>query len=148
MAANNFRFDGIKEVQQLLDALPKRLGEKTLSKVLRRAARPLIDRGKELVSRDDGDVAKSLGVIAGRGAGRGQSVYVGPRRSGIFKGYHAHLLEYGTAPRVRKDGKSTGTMPARPFWRPAYDQTIEQVIASIRLDIKAILESDFKGLTF
>ncbi|MCC2547714.1 HK97 gp10 family phage protein [Hymenobacter sp. BT175] len=147
-AKNTFQFQGFKEVEQLLDALPKRLGEKTLQSILRKNARPLIQRGRELVPRNKGTVAKSLGTIAGRGAGRGTSVYVGPRRSKAFNGYAAHLIEFGTAPRVRKDGRATGSMPAQPFWRPAFEQTKDQVIAGIRLDIKAVLDGNFKDLNF
>ncbi len=147
-AKNTFQFEGFKEVEQLLDALPKKLGEQTLQKILRKNAQPLIQRGRELVPRRKGEIAKSLGVVAGRGAGRGTSIYVGPRRSKAFQGYAAHLLEFGTAPRVKKNGQSTGSMPASPFWRPAFDQTKDQIIAGIRLDIKAVLDSNFQGLNF
>ena len=145
---NNFRFEGIEEVQQLLDALPKALGQKTLQGILRKNAKPLIERGRQLAPKDDGDLQKSLGTLSGRGAGKGVSIYVGPRRSNAFKGYHAHLVEFGTAARQTKDGRSTGTMPAQPFWRPAFDQTRDDIITGIRLDIKAILESNFQGLNF
>lgn len=147
-ARNTFQFQGFKEVEQLLDALPKRLGEKTLQSILRKNAQPLIARGRELVPRRKGEVAKSLGVVAGRGAGRGTSIYVGPRRSKAFQGYAAHLIEFGTAPRTQKNGRRTGSMPAQPFWRPAFDQTKDTILAGIRLDIKTLLESNFQGLTF
>lgn len=148
MAKNTLVFKGIKEIELLLDALPKRVGEKQLQKVLRKNARPLIARGRELVPKRKGAVAKSLGTIAGRGQGKGVSVYVGPRRSAAFSGYAAHLIEFGTAARVRKDGRSTGSMPASPFWRPAWEQTKEQIVAGIRLDINALLDNNFQDVSF
>jgi HK97 gp10 family phage protein len=148
MAKNNFRFEGIKEVEALLDALPKRVGPRELTKVLRKNAKPLIERGRELVPKRKKSVSKSLGVIAGRGAGKGVSVYVGPRRSKGQNGYAAHLIEFGTAARVRKDGRSTGSMPANPFWRPAWEQTKDQVVAGIKLDIQALLDNNFKDVNF
>lgn len=33
---------------------------------------------------------------------------------------HGHLVEFGTAPRIRRDGSTTGTMPALPFLLPAW----------------------------
>lgn len=147
-ARNNFRFEGVREVEQLLDALPKRVGERELQKILRRNAKPLIARGRELAPVNDGDLKKSLGTIAGRGAGRGVSVYVGPRRSSAFKGYAGHLVEFGTAPRFKADGTATGSVPARPFWRPAFEQTKDQVLAGIRLDIQQLLTSNFQGVRF
>jgi len=40
---------------------------------------------------------------------------------------HAHLGEYGTVPRFRKSGGTTGQMPARPFFRPAEEQSRSEV---------------------
>jgi HK97 gp10 family phage protein len=37
------------------------------------------------------------------------------------KAPHRHLAEYGTQPRRHKSGKSVGSMPARPFMKPAAD---------------------------
>lgn len=147
-ANNNLQFQGFREAEQLLDALGKKVGGRELQKILRNNLQITVERGRELVPRDDGDLAKSLGVINGRGAGRGVSVYGGPRRSSAYKGYHGHLVEFGTAPRFDKDGNSTGTMPAQPFWRPAWDQTKDQVLEGIRLDLQRLLTSDFSSVRF
>ncbi len=46
---------------------------------------------------------------------------------------HAHLIEYGTKPRVQKTtGRPTGTGPARPFFRPAVDTNIARVYTKIK----------------
>ena len=45
---------------------------------------------------------------------------------------HAHLVEFGTAPRTTKSGASRGSMPARPFMRPAVDENRYAIIAKVR----------------
>jgi HK97 gp10 family phage protein len=52
----------------------------------------------------------------------------------------AHLEEFGTGPRKHKSGKSTGIMRARPFMRPAWDQTREQVLDLLRADLAREIE--------
>lgn len=50
-------------------------------------------------------------------------VYVGPKPIGA-----ALLLEFGTQKRHWKTGKSTGSVVARPFMRPGFEQTKMTVI--------------------
>ena len=46
---------------------------------------------------------------------------------------HAHWLEYGTAQRQQATtGRSTGTMPAQPFFRPAVDSKLSEAAELIR----------------
>ena len=42
------------------------------------------------------------------------------------------LVEFGTGERQHKSGKSTGVMPAEPFVRPAFDNNVDQSIATIK----------------
>lgn len=146
MAKKNLRFEGIEEIAQVLSALPGRLGPQVILKTLRKAAKPIVAEAKSRAPRDKGDLIRSIGVINGRGQGKGQSVYVGPRRGGSFKGYAGHLVEYGTGPRTMKDGGSSGSMPAQPFMRPAADSKTPLAIESIKLDLKTLIESGFKGV--
>lgn len=45
---------------------------------------------------------------------------------------HAHLVEFGTGPRNwKKNGKSTGIMPASPYIRPAFDNGVGQAVDTI-----------------
>jgi HK97 gp10 family phage protein len=42
----------------------------------------------------------------------------------LWFGYqHAHLVEFGTAGRQHKNGKSVGAMPANPFFRSSMDES-------------------------
>jgi len=144
--AKNLRFEGIKELDQVLAALSgdKALSNKVAGQILRKAEKPIVEEARRLVPVGEGDTKKSIGGIAGRGQGRGTQRYIGPRRGGPFKGYAGHLIEYGTAPRRKKNGQETGSMPARPFMRPAYDAKKDEAIQIIKDECKAIILSEFK----
>ena len=156
--AKGFEMKGVNEIEKVLAGLPGKFGEQTVLKTLRKSAKPLIQEAKRRAPKDDGDLQKSIGTISGRGGGKGKQIYVGPKRGGNFKGYHAHLVEYGTAMRklakptlVKIGGKMvtithTGSMPAQPFMRPAYDTKIDEVQEVIRTEFRSILESGFKGV--
>lgn len=42
-----------------------------------------------------------------------------PAADAFSRAPHSHLVEFGTGPRVRKSGGSTGVMPANPFFSRA-----------------------------
>lgn len=155
--AKGFEMKGFQEIEKVLAALPDKLGPKVLTQTLRKAAKPLTDEAKRLVPVDSGELKKSIGVIAAKDFGNYTGVYVGPRR-GIYAGHHAHLVEYGTVMRkldkpilIKIGGKlvtitHTGTMPAKPFMRPAYDAKIGQVQEEVGKELYNILEGGFKGV--
>lgn len=143
----NLQFKGAAELRDILEALPGRLGTKKVGEILRLAEKPLVAAAKARAPRGNGDLIKSIGGIAGRGAGRGEQRYVGPRRGGVNKGYAGHLVEYGTGPRKQKDGTSTGSMPAHPFMRPAYEQTKAQIVQIISDEVAAVIADGFRAAT-
>lgn len=157
MAEKGFKFQGNKDIEAVLAAIQGKFGEQVVLKTLRKAAKPLINEAKQKAPKDDGDLQKSIGYINGRGSGKGQQIYVGPRR-GLYNGYHAHLVEYGTGMRklsepriVTINGRTvtithTGSMPAQPFMRPAYDAKIGEVQDEIAKEFRSILDSNFKGV--
>lgn len=49
---------------------------------------------------------------------------------------HAHLVEFGTVQRFHESGKSTGTMPMKPFIRPAFDAKKQEVLLAIASEIE------------
>lgn len=157
--ANSFKFvtEGFDDIDKVLAALPGKFGPQVLTKTLRKAAKPLVDEAKKLVPVDKGELKKSIGVEQSKVAGNYVGVQAGPRR-GMFAGYHAHLVEYGTGPRkldkpiTLKIGSKwvtithTGSMPAHPFMRPAYDAKIGQVQEEVKKELNNILETGFKGV--
>ena len=55
---------------------------------------------------------------------------------------HAHLVEGGTAPRIRKDGTTTGRMPASPFFNVAWRLNRRRLQARInRIMRRAVKEA-------
>ena len=62
------------------------------------------------------------------------------RKMAEGRGQHAHLVEYGTAPRTTKTGVSRGAMPAKPFMRPAIDENRWNVIAKVRSKMAEIVK--------
>lgn len=164
MASQLVKFQGIPEINQVLDALPKRVGGKFLRGILNKNAKALVVAAKRLASNADvtGDTTKSIGVLQGKGSERNASVTVGPRRGSGFKGHTAHLQEYGTAPHriTAKPGKllawngkfatsvmHPGTAP-QPFMRPAVDATFPQLVEGIRRDLRLALDNNFKDVNF
>ncbi len=160
MANNGISFQGFDELAAVLEGLPGRLGDQTVNTILRKAAAPLVTRARALSSNADvtGYTTKSIGILANR---RLNLITMGPRRGGQFKGYIAHLLEYGTAPHVirakaagghlRFGGKAYTSVnhpgtAAQPFMRPAYDETKGAVVESIKAQCKEIITSGFKSV--
>jgi HK97 gp10 family phage protein len=162
--AKNLRFVGLEELGQVLDGLAgdKKLSGKVVRGILNKAAKPIIDEAKSRVSKQDGDLQKSIGSIAGRGRGKGEQIYVGPRRGGRFKGYAGHLVEYGTAPHLIKAKAAGGQLHlrgnvfatevqhpgavAKPFMRPAFDSKKEEAINIIKAECKNIILDGFKSV--
>ena len=53
---------------------------------------------------------------------------------------HAHLVEFGTAERIGPTGKSSGIMPAEPFFRPAWDSEKGHIVEDIRAKLQPKVE--------
>jgi HK97 gp10 family phage protein len=161
---SGFSFEGAEMIDRILSALPQALGPKAVADALKSAAKPLIKQAKANVSDNDhtGNLKRSIGAIHGRGLGRQQQIYVGPRRGkgANALGYHGHLVEYGTGPRklvskkIMKSkagqffGTEVGPMPATPFLRPAWDATNAQVQSEMLKNLRNILDSNFKNVKF
>lgn len=161
MAKNNLQFKGFEELGQVFDALPGRLGPKVVQGILRKAAKPIVAEAKRLSSNADvsGDTTESIGIIANRSA---NGLTIGPRRTGKYNGWYAHILEYGSAAHVirPKKGKALsflggtfksanhpGTV-AQPFMRPAFDLLYPVAVRIIKEECKIIIDSGFKTIKF
>lgn len=158
--SSGIQFQGLDELGEVLAGLPGKLGDQVVDKILRKAAQKMLRRAKELSSNADvtGDTTKSIGIIANR---KTNSIKLGPRRGNGFKGYHAHLLEYGTAPHVIRAKAAGGLLhfagtyttevhhpgiAAQPFMRPAFDAEYPGAIESIKDQCREIIESEFKSV--
>lgn len=136
------RVTGVKELDEALKAMTAEMSDKTMQSAAMGASKVLIDRAKSLAPSKGGGLRQSIGVTKGsfnqvRSLQReiGQ-VKVGPRR-GRYKGYAAHLMEFGTKNRYSRSVRGKRTAPSfkgrvtpRPFMEPAFNETKGQVIAS------------------
>jgi hypothetical protein len=122
---------GLKEIQQAIKNLPLALEHSTLQSGYSKAAKPLVDREKLLAPEGPtGNLVDSIGIVKTnlKKANEVGEIKVGPRR-GRYKGFHAHMVEYGTKKRVLKGrgkyraGTDRGIMPKKPFAAPAFRLT-------------------------
>jgi HK97 gp10 family phage protein len=144
----NLQFSGFEEAATILDALPGRLGPQVLLKTLRKGGKPIVAEARSRVPVKKKALIRSIGTINGRRGGKGQQVYLGPRRGGGYKGYAGHLIEYGTAPRTKKNGASTGSVAAHPFMRPAFELRIGEAREIIKNELRDLIRDGFKSVKF
>jgi HK97 gp10 family phage protein len=131
------------------------LNAKQLQEMLTKAAQPLIDEMKKQAPKNTGALAQSITVWSSRK--NPYRVWVGPSYKLGVGGRHAHLVEYGTAERVMKQGlraggitqstmkpfagppkfapyagKRVGVMPAQPFIRTSVAMAKDVVVNNIQ----------------
>jgi HK97 gp10 family phage protein len=125
---------GFGSIDELLKKLPGELTEKLLTQAHRAGGRLLLDAvrrntpigtvvrkyyGKSYVP-----LRESWAMVSvRRGVTKGE-VLVGPRKKAPYKGWIAHMLEFGTK-----------KMPAKPMMMPAYQETKGLMVDTIRLQI-------------
>jgi HK97 gp10 family phage protein len=153
--SSTVKFEGFADIEKILDALPKALGPKVVQTCLRKGAKPYVRQAKANAPVGTGDLKRSIGVLNGKGNYKA-SVTVGPKRGKgkSADGWHAHLVEYGVAPRIvskptkgyYKKGTKLGDMKAQPFLRPAWDTTNILVRTEIAKSLREVLDSNFKGV--
>lgn len=133
---------GLKEIDQVLKALPRELSHEVLGKAYLDAAKPLVEKEKELAPvGNTGNLVKSIGAVRSsikKATAVGQ-IFVGPRRKGQYKGFAGHLVEFGTKKRATKKGANRGIMPKEPFAKPAFDATIRTVEFNVANSIGKVM---------
>jgi HK97 gp10 family phage protein len=124
----NLSVTGLKEIDDLLKGLPRQLQHRVLQAAHADAAKPLIDFAQGYSPFKTGKLERSIGAIKPpiHKATEIGIVKIGPRRGGIYKGYHGHLIEYGHRI-VTKKGKTVGKTRPKPFIEPAFNVTKKRV---------------------
>lgn len=139
------RLTGEKEIDQVLRGLPLQVNHKVLQAAHASAAKVLVDAEKLAAPEGPtGGLIDSIGIIKtpiGKASSLGE-INVGPRR-GRYKGYAAHLVEYGTKPRNYR-GANRGVMPKKPFALPSWLKTKDKIQSSISLQLGRTLLSFMK----
>lgn len=124
---------GVKEVDDILKGLPLLVTDKILQQAHASAVKPTVTKAKLTAPEGPtGNLVDSIGVVKDRSKGLKELgiIYAGPRR-GRYKGYAAHLVEFGTKQRSTQKGANRGVMPAKPFMEPAWETTRSAVLDDI-----------------
>jgi len=127
-----FKIHGLQELDKKLRELEPKLARKVTRKALRDAAKMTAAKAKELVPVDEGDLRDSIRVRSGKSRKGTVSVIVTTSASdNLFTGesYYGAFLEFGTS-----------TIEARPYLRPALEQTAQAATALIRDRLAAGIE--------
>lgn len=146
------RLTGNKDIDRVLTGLPRQMNHRVLQTAHAAAGKATVTAAKLLAPEGPtGNLVDSIGVVKtpiGRAGALGE-ITIGPRR-GRYKGYAAHLVEYGTRRRTLKGrgkyrrGTNRGIMPKKPFMLPAWQRTQRQVIASIDGQVGRVLYNYMK----
>lgn len=132
----NIRLENFKQISQ----------HKILGSMFYAAAKPMEDEQKrvlnQVTTKRTGNLEKSIGRVRVpiKKANELGAVRVGPRRGGQYKGYHGHLIEFGTKDRYTKRGKYTGRGPRLPFVEPAYRNKKDEVESRMGVEIGKVLK--------
>ena len=143
-----FRFDvDWRSLDKMLKDLPKSMSKAVLRNALKKAAKPIRAAAEAGAPSDEGDLKNSMIVSTKlhgkRVRSKGALVFVGADHK---KAPHAHLVEFGTAPRQHANGKSVGQMPANPFFRAAWDANKMNAFNILKKEIEVELMKAAKRL--
>lgn len=140
--------EGLKETEAALKKFTPQLQKKILKKVVRKAARPVLEAARARAPVDTGALEETLSIRSsqfGRGwfakNNVGAKVVTAKReRLNIDeddKGYYPAVMEFG-----RKDG----TIPAQPYLRPALDDASEDVRYIYRNELSRLIDETVSQL--
>lgn len=123
MQKNKLVVDGLKAMK---------VEPSIMAQFIEQAGKVFIALAKSKIRTKTGNLRNSIGFIQRDKSGYGKPMrLIGARIYGPYKGYHAHLIEEGTADRSKERKKSTKATgekyapnvgPAKPFMRPAFEQ--------------------------
>lgn len=129
-----------------------------MGQFIEQAGKIFITLAKAKINVKTGNLRNSIGFIERDNRGKGRAFrLIGARVYGPYKGFHAHLIEEGTADRTpsrkkkvsangEKYGKNIG--PAKPFMRPAFDAGKTLYISAMERLVSKHLEEKAKRAGF
>jgi HK97 gp10 family phage protein len=122
------KVNGLSDLDKALSELTKATGRNVARRAMLAAGQPIRDA---MVQNAPGHIKDAIEIgtkLTPRQAKLSRAnkspieIYVGVSYRLGMRGRTAHLFEFGTRQRVRKNGGATGRIAARPFVRPAWDQ--------------------------
>ncbi len=128
---------GLKELQSQLKQVPEKIKRNELYRILRNVTGPVedamraevtkIERAAQAKGRETtGNLYDAIGRIRGKSK-EYLNLQVAPRVRGNYRGWHAHLVNFGTKVRQTKMGWNRGAARENNFAQRAFDRTINQV---------------------
>lgn len=166
------KITGHKEILKKLEALGKREAQKIVRRALLQGAGVIRDKARELApvrttslkraiiaqtNRDRGNrdvISASVGIgytkyrfnAKGKLKRAGKLSKRASRELGAIRPRnYAHLVEFGHHIRRKPKGPSVGTVPAKPFLRPAFDTTQAEVLQTITDRLNLEIDKVAKG---
>lgn len=124
---------GMKELIKNIKSLEGFIEQKQLLQDSgRKALRPYVRRARSAAPvGETGNLKRSIGI---KSAKRSGVVFAGPRR-GKYKGYHAHMLEYGTKLRNTDSGANRGRIVTNGFLRRTYEPMKSTILQTYMRDL-------------
>lgn len=148
---------GVKELDDLLRSLPKKMTHKIIGAANADAAKPLIQAAKGNIRSRTGNLAGSIGPIKLplRKLGSNEDlgvVLVGPRFTGGYKGRHGYVVEkghkIGPGPRMnyryrsgRINPRPRKSVPPYPYMIPAFNSTKNIVESRMKYSLVKKMDS-------
>ena len=126
--------------------MAKSLDKSKLQQIKRRAAAPVVQRMKAAAPSDRLASAVGMTTAKSKTGGGTMSMRIGviknPGGGTMSAPALASIFEYGSADRVQAStGRRTGSVTKRPWLRPAWDGTVNQLKATFEQGVISAVES-------
>jgi HK97 gp10 family phage protein len=141
------KVEGLRGIKDALAELPKATGKNVMLRVLKQHAEPIADAARQLAPVDQGDLKRSIRVLARKAGGdAGKAAFAEAMRSGASRaeaGQAARAANRsaknavevaigpGRHPQAIMQEFGTHHHAAQPFMRPAWDRYREELLPSI-----------------
>src|SRR4051812_25344323 len=123
--ATTVTLEGFVGLRKLLEGLPKKVANKIERDALKKAGKVVQAAAKALAPVDSGQLKRSITVRKGKRKQKGaMSVVIFPDPAKFKKDFYAPYVEFGHS-----------KVAAKPFMRPAWDQTKAQALAIIAAEV-------------
>ncbi|TFL16429.1 hypothetical protein [Jannaschia formosa] len=131
-----FKVEGFREMEKALARLPRGTAKGVTRRVVKKVLEPVRDTADSYSGAFNVAITSRLsprqsGLARGDRGPSLVSMYVGPVTQDGSHAPHAHLIEFGTAPRFHKSGKYVGAVSPDPFMRPAWDMHKGQMLEEL-----------------
>lgn len=154
-----FKMEGVKELQDLLAQLPKKLNnDKMFNKFFRENSKPLIKQARANLIKEKADktgrLKRSIGYFTTRRSRKFLGGFVGPRVKGAFgagkktksgegkSGFYGAWIEYGDE--VMFGGR--GPMKrAKKYFEPAFQSTKKIMLNNTTKDLEKVVQRSLRS---